>query len=202
MHSAWVCGCRIKLWIVSGNSMIIMGQHCYPAGLKSFSTLPTGGHGQLIQPSSLTPAGKYCYGDHLRQLEACKPECRGVPPWLMPVITPLDWRTWDRALQLHPDRNFVAYIVGGLRDGFRVGFNRASHACVSAKHNMLSAAQHPEVIDAYLEEEHTCGRIIGPLDAYEAEGVHISLTSLEVGGSFLTYPILRVPVSMTALTKS
>ena len=68
----------------------------------------------------------------------------------------------------------MAYIVGGLRDGFRVGFNRASHACVSAKRNMLSAAQHPEVIDAYLEEEHTCSCIIGPLDAYEAEGVHIS----------------------------
>ena len=39
---------------------------------------------------------------------------------------------------------------------------------------MLSAAQYPEVIDAYLEEEHTRGRTIGPLDAHEAEGVHIS----------------------------
>ena len=62
----------------------------------------------------------------------------------------------------------------GLRDGFRVGFNYASHGCVSAKHNMLSATQHPEVIDAYLEEECTQGRIIGPLDTQEAEGVHIS----------------------------
>ena len=136
----------------------------------NFST----GVGQLIQPSSLTPAGKYCYGAHLMQLEACKPECRGVPPRLLPVITPLEWETWARALQLHPDRDFVAYIVGGLRDGFRVGFNYASHGCVSAKRNMLSASQHPEVIDAYLEEECTQGRIIGPLDTQEAEGVHIS----------------------------
>ena len=39
---------------------------------------------------------------------------------------------------------------------------------------MFSAAQHQEVIDAYLEKEHTRGRTIGPLDAHEAEGVHIS----------------------------
>ena len=123
------------------------------------------GVGQLILPSSLTPAGKYCYGAHLRQLEACKPECRGVPQRLLPVITPLEWGTTAT-----PRSRFSAYIVGGLRDGF----NYASHGCVSAKCNMLSATQYLEVIDAYLEEECTQGRIIGPVDTQEAEGVHIS----------------------------
>jgi len=39
---------------------------------------------------------------------------------------------------------------------------------------MPSATQYLEVVDAYLEEERTQGRIIGPLDTQEAEGVHIS----------------------------
>jgi len=39
---------------------------------------------------------------------------------------------------------------------------------------MLSATQHPEVIDAYLKEECTQGHITGPLDTQEAERVHIS----------------------------
>ena len=67
------------------------------------------GVGQLILPSSLTPAGKYCYGAHLRQLEACKPECRGVPQRLLPVITPLEWGTTAT-----PRSRFSAYIVGGV----------------------------------------------------------------------------------------
>ena len=59
----------------------------------------------------------------------------------------------------------------GLRDGFRLGFNYASHACTSAKSNMLSAFQHPKVIDEYLEEETGLGRVIGPLDTQEVESI-------------------------------
>ena len=105
---------------------------------------------------------------------ACKPECSGVPSWLRPVITPLQWLTWAKALESHPDRDFSAYIVEGLKDGFRLRFNYASHTCTSAKCNMLSAFQHPKVIDEYLEEETRLGRVIGPLDAQEVENIQIS----------------------------
>ena len=84
---------------------------------------------------------------------------------MLPVITPLQWLTWAKVLESHPDWDFSAYIVEGLRDGFRLGFNYASHTCTSAKRNMLSALQHPEVIDEYLREEIRLGRVIGPLDA-------------------------------------
>ena len=135
--------------------------------------MPTGA-GQLVQPSTITPSGRYCYGGDLKQLAACKPECSGAPPQLLPVITPLQWMTWAKVLESHPDRDFSAYIVEGLRDGFRLGFNYASHTCTSAKRNMLSALQHPEVIDEYLKEETRLGRVIGPLDAQEVEGIQIS----------------------------
>ena len=88
--------------------------------------VPTG-LGQLAQPSIITPSGRYCYGEDLKQLAACKPECSGVPSWLRPVTTPLQWLTWAKALESHPDRDFSAYIVEGLRDGFRLSFNYAIH---------------------------------------------------------------------------
>ena len=44
-----------------------------------------------------------------------------LPPAICGIVTPLCWRSWDWALCLHPDRNFPEY-VGGIRDGFRVGF--------------------------------------------------------------------------------
>ena len=108
--------------------------------------VPTG-LGQLVQPSNITPSGRYCYGEDLKQLAACKLECSGVPSWLCPVTTPLQWLTWAKALESHPDQDFAAYIVEGLRHGFRLGFNYTGHTCTSAKHNMLSAFQYPKVID-------------------------------------------------------
>ena len=110
----------------------------------------------------------------IKQFAACKPECSGTPPQLLPVITPLQWLTWAMVLESHPDRDFSAYIVEGLRDGFRLGFNYASHICTSANRNMVSALQHPEVIDKYLREETRLGRVIGPLDTQEVDGIQIS----------------------------
>ena len=143
-------------------------------GWYHFCSISSTGAGQTVQPGALTPAGRYCYGSHLKQLAAHMPECRGAPPPLLQVTTPLKWETWARALQAHPDRDFVAYIVEGLRDGFRIGFNYAGHTCNPAKRNMLSASQHPAVIDEYLREECGLSRIIGPLNAMEVEGIQIS----------------------------
>ena len=81
---------------------------------------------------------------------------------------------WAKALESHPDQDFSAYIVERLRDSFRLGFNYTSHACTSANRNMLSSFQHPKVIDEYLEEETRLGRVIGPLDDQEVEGIQIS----------------------------
>ena len=68
----------------------------------------------------------------------------------------------------------MAYIVEGLRDGFRIGFNYGSNTCTPATGNAPSAFQHPEVIDEYLQEECRLSRVIGPLDAAEVEGIQIS----------------------------
>ena len=47
--------------------------------------------------------------------------------------------------------------------GFRIGFRYESCCCASVQWNILSAAQHPEPIEAYLAKEVRLGRILGPL---------------------------------------
>lgn len=67
------------------------------------------------------------------------------------ITTPLEWSEWEEALKSHPDQQYRAYIVTGLREGFRVGFDYAHHSCQSATRNMHSAREHAQVIREYLE---------------------------------------------------
>ena len=39
---------------------------------------------------------------------------------------------WESHLKLHPDQNFAGFIVQGLREGFRIGFDYASSKCERA----------------------------------------------------------------------
>ena len=76
----------------------------------------------------------------------------------------------------HPDREFVAYLVEGMRSGFRIGFNQGLVSLKSAKRNMKSAAEEPAVTDAYLAKEVAAKRIMGPLGhgTESSGGVHTS----------------------------
>ena len=38
------------------------------------------------------------------------------------VDSPLHRQEWDRCLAEHPDQHFRAYIINGIRFGFRVGY--------------------------------------------------------------------------------
>ena len=74
----------------------------------------------------------------------------------------------------HPDQEFADYIVRGLRDGFRIGFDYTNHICKKARQNMASARDHPEVIREYLAKECSEGKVIGPLDPACFPMVHTS----------------------------
>ena len=41
---------------------------------------------------------------------------------------------WEQSLTRHPDSLFAGYIVRGLREGFRIGFRRAS--CLKSSDNI------------------------------------------------------------------
>ena len=64
-------------------------------------------------------------------------------------------------LEGYPEQCIANYLLFGIREGFRVGFNRSS-PLRSAKSNMKSAAEHPEVVSRYLSEEVKEGRVLGP----------------------------------------
>ena len=66
------------------------------------------------------------------------------------------------ALWRHPDCLFVEYVIQGLEQGFRIGFD-SMHPPRSASHNMASAYAAPQVVSDYLQAKVAFGRILGPL---------------------------------------
>ena len=91
----------------------------------------------------------------------------------MEVSTSLPPDRWEQALAGHPDRAYAAYICEGLREGFRVGFERG-HSLRSASHNMPSTELKPEKISEYIEKELARGRMIGPLPLTWRPHLHIN----------------------------
>ena len=73
----------------------------------------------------------------------------------------------ERALATRPDRAYARYIVDGLRNGFRIGFQRRA-PLKSASCNMPSAWKHTEVVSDYLDKERSLNRMLGPFSATEA----------------------------------
>ena len=100
----------------------------------------------------------------------CLDFCRRQRPLLLcdalaSVQTPLRVEAWRAALRDHPDRALAHYLVSGLQQGFRIGFNYSSKLR-SATVNMGSASQHPKVISSYLEKELQLGRMLGPFPSH------------------------------------
>lgn len=110
--------------------------------------------------------GKYNYMSDLRILGQRVPplDANKLSGELCAIRTPLKVAAWERHLQSLPDRDCAEYLLKGLREGFRIGFDYRTSSCRSAKRNMLSAIQNPQVVDEYLEAERAKGRIMGPVD--------------------------------------
>ena len=118
------------------------------------------------QINILTPLNSsytYPYTPDLLRLDKCTgsaPEC--LPASALRITTPLAANQWEILLKDHPDKDFVHYILRGIRQGFRIGFNR-EHKCKRANGNMISAIQNPQPVADFLHTEVTAGRVIGPL---------------------------------------
>ena len=116
----------------------------------------------------------YVYTADLLALESVKatpdrPPCRFPPP--SPI--PLRLAAWEEALYPHPDKQFCRYILRGLQQGFHVGFHQVRSTLKSARRNIPSAYEHPEVVGNYLLAECTAGRV---LDLFSSlpPGLHTS----------------------------
>ena len=113
-------------------------------------------------------AGSYRYTDDLYRLD--RERLSGVPltlPGLGAVSSPLRdcLSAWRVYLADHPDPGFAKYVLSGIQQGFRVGFNYSAKLR-SAQRNMLSAMDHPGVVDDYIQGELREGRMLGPVASY------------------------------------
>ena len=97
-----------------------------------------------------------------------------VPPALTSNPSRLSAETWQLSLAEHPDTRLKEYVINGIRDRFRIGYNYQHHACKCAKHNMLSTLEHPGVVHAYIAEECAEGRLLGPFDPASLPSVQVS----------------------------
>ena len=98
--------------------------------------------------------GRYIYMNDLLELDRRRPSgVSTLPEGVGAIATPLRWEVWAKDLRDLPDREYARYIVEGIRDGFRIGFDYSSLSCSSVSHNMLSAKQHPQPIRDYLAKE-------------------------------------------------
>ena len=66
------------------------------------------------------------------------------------------------------------YIVTGLWEGFRIGYNYQAHKWKRSEDNMRSAKDHPQVVDSYIRKECEAGRLLGPFDPDLFPAVQIS----------------------------
>ena len=112
----------------------------------------------------------------LLRLDTCFPQAPVLlPEQLTRVNTPLQWQAWDRLLATHPDQRLRSYLVQGIKEGFRIGFaRRVEGVSNNSTRNMPSANDQPQVIDDYLAEECSLGRVLGPLRQEFFPQVHMN----------------------------
>ncbi len=94
-----------------------------------------------------------------------------LPP--VSLVSPLNLRQFASELQFHPDRSKVDYVLSGIAHGFDIGF-RPNFQLSSARKNKASAIAHPEVVDAYLQNEVALGRVAGPFESTPLPTLHVS----------------------------
>ena len=98
-----------------------------------------------------------------------------LPPDLQTITSPLILGSWETLLQGHPDKDFVKLILEGIQFGFHIGFNyQHLKELKSRKKNMLSASVHPLVVDAYIWNEQSLGRVAHITETATVPWLHCS----------------------------
>ena len=92
--------------------------------------------------ASFHPINTYKLSDHCRE-----------------IVTPLKWAAWQEALSRHPDNRFAEYLilVHGIKHGFRIGYNHASH---SKRSRPATCSDNPGPVQDYLDKEIAARRVV------------------------------------------
>ena len=140
---------------------------------------PSPSHSPLPSPPYYYAAA-YRYKVDLLALANCKQQQPPLlPPFLTSITSPLNLAAWAQELENHPDQEVAQYLLQGMSQGFWIGFNYP-RKCQSAKSNVKSAKENPQVIDEYLVKECSLGRILGPLNSTIIPGFHPSRFGVDI----------------------
>ena len=60
---------------------------------------------------------------------------------------------WRNLLATNPDKRFANFLLREIESGFRIGFNCNMVQLKSHHQNLLSAVDHPQVVQAYLDKK-------------------------------------------------
>lgn len=118
--------------------------------------------------------GGYAYTQQLLELDACKPRHQPhVHPSLADIQTPVRLTAWQKGLANHPDQRFAKYVLQGLSEGFRVGFQYQTNQLQQSHRNMLITQ--PTVVGEYILNELEANRlaVLSPEEAIAA-AIHCS----------------------------
>ena len=117
----------------------------------------------------------YKYTSDLKQLSGF-PNSSPIPlpAALHSITTPLNRDAWALWLNHHPDQEFAQWVLSGITNGFRIGFDHSTHTCRPAKRNHPSALERPTVVAQSLSKETTAKRLIGPIDPTHFPQAHTS----------------------------
>ena len=100
-----------------------------------------------------------------------------------PISSPLSWprcptplciAALARNLHSHPDSTFAAYVLRGLREGFRIGYSYGACRLRSRGHNHPSSLANAGTVRAHISTELAADRLVGPLPPEALECVHSS----------------------------
>ena len=124
-----------------------------------------------ISPPGNMIEGRYQYMGDLLALEAT---ATGLGPRCFSPATPLSDVAWQHALRTHPDRQFVEYILAGIRKGVHVGVDRALRLWPARGGNVPSVQSLPVLVSQHIREERAVGRLLGPLPPLLASDCQVS----------------------------
>ena len=105
--------------------------------------------------------GAYRYLNDLLALEEASqsPMAIDLPECCNKIVTPLKWENWNVYLNRCPDKQFISFILRGIRQGFHIGCNYSKAVILSSPSNMPAALAHPEIVFNYLQRESELHRI-------------------------------------------
>ena len=120
----------------------------------------------------------YQYSKQLLALENCGASnvLSHLPDIMCRIVSSMNLSKWNSMLATYSDNRFTNFLLRGIKDGFRIGFACGSVQLKSRYQNLISAMEHPQVVQDYLDKELEAKRVIkvGSLERALQLGIHCS----------------------------